>query len=370
MRIFKRGNTYWYEFEHRGRRYRKSTGLRNRRAALDYAAAERTALIKGEVGIVEKKKVRGFKSAMTDFLKWSEHEHKAHPGTFLRYRYSSIPLLAHFKDVALDKITPDEVEQYKRIRSAQVSPRTHRKVKPATVNRELACLRAMFNHLTKADVWLKNPIRKTAVKPLSEDNEQIRVVDYGEQEQYLAVASPMLRDVATLMLETGMRPEEVFRIHRENVDLAQGFLVNPYGKTKAARRRVPLTTAASSVLAARMSVDGTWLFPCDTDAVRPVPNMHSAHQRAIRESKVVPFRLYDLRHTWATRAAMSGIDLVTLAAMLGHSRIQMVLRYAHPTHQHQTRAMLRLEQLVAEQRIARKEVHTKTPTVDSGGYVN
>ena len=60
-------------------------------------------------------------------------------------------------------------------------------------------------------------------------------------------------------------------------------------------------------------------------------------------------------HTWAARAAMSGIDLVTLAAMLGHSRIQMVLRYAHPTHQHQHQAMVRLEQYVSEQRIADAE---------------
>jgi len=54
---------------------------------------------------------------------------------------------------------------------------------------------------------------------------------------------------------------------------------------------------------------------------------------------VAPFRLYDLRHTWATRAAEAGIDLVTLAALLGHSKIQMVLRYAHPTQQHQTQAV-------------------------------
>jgi hypothetical protein len=43
----------------------------------------------------------------------------------------------------------------------------------------------------------------------------------------------------------------------------------------------------------------------------------------VKDSKVAPFRLYDLRHTWATRAAESGIDLVTLAALLGHSKIQM-----------------------------------------------
>jgi hypothetical protein len=52
---------------------------------------------------------------------------------------------------------------------------------------------------------------------------------------------------------------------------------------------------------------------------------------------------------------MSGIDLVTLAAMLGHSRIQMVLRYAHPTEAHQMNAMARLEafnQAAIEQRLA------------------
>lgn len=77
--------------------------------------------------------------------------------------------------------------------------------------------------------------------------------------------------------------------------------------------------------------------------------MNNAHDRALKRSGLRPFRLYDLRHTWATRAAMSGIDLVTLAAMLGHSRIQMVLRYAHPTEQHQAEAMRRLERFTAEQ---------------------
>ena len=64
---------------------------------------------------------------------------------------------------------------------------------------------------------------------------------------------------------------------------------------------------------------------------------------AIKRAGLTPFRLYDLRHTWATRAAMAGVDLVTLAAMLGHSRLQMVMRYAHPTEEHQHNAMLKIE---------------------------
>ena len=49
---------------------------------------------------------------------------------------------------------------------------------------------------------------------------------------------------------------------------------------------------------------------------------------------------------------MSGIDLVTLAAMLGDPRIQMVLRYAHPTQEHQALAMDKLESFNAAQQIS------------------
>ncbi len=183
---------------------------------------------------------------------------------------------------------------------------------------------------------------------LPENNEQTRVLTYDEQGKYLAAATPVLRDVATLMLETGMRPEEVYRIRPENVNVAGGFIFNPFGKTKAARRRVPLTTTAKRILARRMAgLEAPFLFPCDTDAKRPVPKVNNAHDRAVKASKVAKFRLFDLRHTWATRAAESGIDLVTLAALLGHSKIQMVLRYAHPTQEHQARSVERLEQFNA-----------------------
>ena len=46
---------------------------------------------------------------------------------------------------------------------------------------------------------------------------------------------------------------------------------------------------------------------------------------------------------------------MTLAAMLGHSKINMVLRYAHPTQEHQTKAMDKMERYVSEQKIAHAE---------------
>jgi site-specific recombinase XerD len=123
---------------------------------------------------------------LADFLNWSQREHQAHPATYRRYVTSSAALLRHFKDVSLDKITPDEVERFKTVRLGQYGTvrgkdkrkTTNKKIKPATVNRELACLRAMFNHAIKADVSLKNPIGKSAARALREDNEQTRVLTY------------------------------------------------------------------------------------------------------------------------------------------------------------------------------------------------
>ncbi len=364
MSIFKRGNVYWYHFLFNGEHIQASTKQGNPRTARQIEAAHRTALAKGEVGITERKRIPTFKAAMADFLSWSKQEHQMAPSSAERYRYSSFALISFFGDKPLDKITPEEVERYKTSRAAEFKTvrgkdkkriQTKQRLRPATVNRELACLRAMFNHAIKGDVPLMNPISKTAAKVLREDNEQTRVLTYDEQGKYLVKASPILWDVATLMLETGMRPEEVYRIQPENVHLAENYVFNPYGKTKAEKRRIKLTVTAKSILARRLTNCEAFLFPCETDATRPLPGIQSAHARALLESKVARFRPYDCRHTWATRAVEAGIDLVTLAAMLGHSKINMVLRYAHPTQEHQTRAMDKMEQYVSQQKIALAE---------------
>lgn len=351
---------YWFEFVYAGQRYRRPAGVTNQREARQIEAAFRTALAKGDVGITERKPVPAFRAAMSDFLGWSAQAHKA--PSHRRYGTSSVALLRYFRDTALDKITPEEVErfkatragEFKTVRAGEKRKQIARKVRPATVNRELACLKALFNFAIKADVIAKNPVSR--VKFLAENNQQTRVLSYTDQQRYLASASPVLRDIATLILETGMRPEEIYKLRPENVDLVRCWLQIPYGKTAAARRRITLTANAQDVLRRRMTgLETPYLFPCESDPTRPIPKINNAHDRAVKASGIAPARLYDLRHTWATRAAMSGIDLVTLAAMLGHSRIQMVLRYAHPTQAHQARAMEKLEAFNVVQQISEFE---------------
>lgn len=349
MAIYKRGCTYWFEFIFEGRRVRRSAKTRSRKAARDIESAYRVKLARGEVGLEEPKRAPTFAVALKEFLAWSEHQHAARPSTHRRYVVSSNALKRFFGATPLDHITPEKVEKFKTWRARKKSDYTWRRLRPATINRELACLKILFNRFE--DTVPKNPVKK--VKFFAEDNEQIRVLTVDEEKLYLLAASQPLRDIATLMVETGMRPEEACRIRRENVHLDQGYLFNPFGKTKAARRKVPLTDKATGVLARRLEkIKGDFVFPGRTTD-QPIVKVNAAHVATLarinrirseaNENPIPRFRLYDLRHTWATRAAMAGIDLVTLAAMLGHSRIQMVLRYAHPTEEHQFAAMKKLE---------------------------
>ena len=159
MSIFKRRKIYWFHFWFDGRHIQRSSMQGNPRVARQIEAAYRTKLAKGEVGIEERKPVPDFANAMRAFLAWSETEHKAHPRTYRRYKTSSAALLRHFKSQRLDTITAEDVEQFKVKRSAEKGQKTRRALRPATVNRELACGKAMYNFVMKSGVRLENPFR-------------------------------------------------------------------------------------------------------------------------------------------------------------------------------------------------------------------
>jgi len=344
-------------FMFNGRRIQKSTRTKNRREAEEIERAYRTQLAKGEVGFEEKKPVPLFKAAMKEFLARSLADHGGKPNTHHRAETSSKALLRYFGDKPLDQITVDDAERFKDWRKKQRKLSPHKKlsknkrattsaiIKPATVNRELACLRAMFNHFIRQDVLIKNPVSR--IKFLKEDNEQMRVVTRDDERLYLLACSQPLRDVATVMVETGMRPEEVCRLERRNVHLSEGYIFNPHGKTKAARRKLPLSERAIGVLRRRLQkIEGEFVFPSTRRGKNPshhIVKLNNAHLGAVKRAGVEPFRLYDLRHTFATRAAEAGVDIMTLAALLGHSRVQMVMRYAHPSEEHQFSAVKKME---------------------------
>ena len=353
MTLYKRGNVYWYNFIRDGVRFQASTGCRRKADAEVIENAKKVEIAKEEVGIKPQQK-RGpaprFDVAMTEFLNWCEVEHSEKPSTLRRYKVSSKSLLAYFKQIRIDRIDSADVEAFKDWRRVQkVTPKKTKKRKqpkptaqimPATVNREMACLKAMFFYWIRKKAVAQNPV--SDVKMLAE-KQDFHVVTPEEEYAYFAAASDPLHDIAAIILETGMRPEEVYGMRFNDIRLKEGFFFNSEGKTPSARRRVPLTRRAQQIIIKRLEeAEGEYLFPGRV-AGQPIVKVNAAHTATIGRAKLPRFRLYDFRHTFATRFVEAGGDLVTLAQILGHADLRMVMVYSHPTDPHKQKSIRLME---------------------------
>ena len=252
----------------------------------------------------------------------------------------------------LDAITVGDVEKFKLWRKHNTrrppKPKNRKPVEKtemagASVNRDLAALKMMFNFFIKTGVIIKNPV--SAVKFLPENLNRWKVISESAENLYLMAASELLQNIAILMIETGCRPDELFRLQRKNIDLDDRTLFIADGKTKSARRRIPLSNRAFDVLSSKLAqCDGNYVFANSTTG-KPITSLKKAHLAAIKRSKVERFRLYDLRHTFASRMAAAGVDLITLRDLLGHTSLAMTMRYAHGNEQNRRDAISKMEQL-------------------------
>jgi integrase len=139
----------------------------------------------------------------------------------------------------------------------------------------------------------------------------------------------------------------------ENLDFKQRTIFNPYGKTKAARRTIPMTDDALSLLKPRVkkatNLGTSSLFQSRHDVQKPIGSVKKAHSAAVKRADIRRyFRLYNLRQTFATRAVDAGTDLPTLSSLLGHASILMTMRYVHPAAEQKKTAMEKFEKFSAE----------------------
>jgi integrase len=75
---------------------------------------------------------------------------------------------------------------------------------------------------------------------------------------------------------------------------------------------------------------------------KPIGSIRKAFNNACRRAGIKTLTFNTLRHTFATRLVLAGVDLATVSKLLGHSTIQMTMRYAHPTPEALKSEVLRL----------------------------
>ncbi len=279
-----------------------------------------------------------------------------------------------FHQLRLNEISLLEIDKWKQRRADEG-------VRTSTIQRQLNDLRACLNMAVEWELLANSPFARSTrrnrkskidsnavVRFLSTDEEislrsaldkreaKIRAgresanewrskrnyVTYSDMEdQFFA---DHLKPAVLLSLNTGLRRGELLKLKWKNVDFERK-MVTVEGETAKSNktRHVPLNEEALLILQEwkrQPGVKSSYVF-CDAEG-KPFRDMRTSWETVIKLAKISNFRWHDLRHTFASKLAIAGVDLNKVRALLGHSDYKMTLRYAHlaPEHLHEAVAML------------------------------
>jgi integrase len=344
----KRGTcgVYWYKFMWQGKLVRESTKQGNDKVARQMESAHRTSLAKGEVGIREKKlapTLREFINGRVD--PWAKATFETNsPRTYIRWFRPGFRAICTYQRLALrqlDEISGEHIADFAAHRQTQGNG-----LQISTVNSTLRVLRRVLGLAVEWGELAGVP----KIKLLRGERHRDRVVSPEEEARYLAVAPEPLASIASVLFDTGLRPDECASLRWEYVAFANGsggLLQVASGKTAAARRMLPMTPRVRSVLwnlwqaAGRPESGFIWPGETRTGYVH-AERIRRIHVKAVEGGKVRPFVLHSIRHTFLTRLGTSGVDVWTLARIAGHSSIKVSARYVHPSEDNVSDAISRL----------------------------
>ena len=218
---------------------------------------------------------------------------------------------------------------------------------PGGANSALRVFRQILNFAVAQGHIERNPVRSLKQNPrpkltrfLSRD--EIRrlhsILDRCE------AARPSRRqgaDIIRLLLLTGCRKNEILRLKWNEVDGDTLKLVD----SKTGPRQVLLSPDAQAIVERQPRLGSVWVFPSKTG--HPLTDVFL--WRKVKKLADIPdVRLHDLRHTFASQGAMRGVPLPVEAKLLGHSQVEMTLRYAHVTDRDVEAAAERIGSVIDE----------------------
>jgi integrase len=154
-----------------------------------------------------------------------------------------------------------------------------------------------------------------------------------------------LMPMILLSINTGLRQGELFNLNWGMVNLSEHSLILSGDITKnSSSRYIPLNDEANRIMQQlykkSTSKEGL-VFPSKNN--QPFNNVKRSWTSILKKAQITQFRWHDLRHHFASKFVMAGIDLNTVRELLGHSDIKMTLRYAHLAPEHKINAVKKID---------------------------
>jgi len=194
-----------------------------------------------------------------------------------------------------------------------------------TINRKLAALSVMFKHAYRRGYIDRMPMlerKKEAqgrIRWLTEEEETIMF------RKFIEVGRPYMADICMILIDTGMRTGELFKLLGRDVDLDEG-LVYLWDTKNGRSRSIPLTERAIQAFKRQEYETHTHPFDVTQDSWT---HWWGRMKDLIGLKDDAQFVPHCLRHTCASRLVQRGVDLRVVQEFLGHRSINTTLRYAH-----------------------------------------
>jgi len=222
-------------------------------------------------------------------------------------------------------LTPGRVEGYQKQRIAEPSPRhLGENTRPATVNKEVSCLKTILNRAVRHGKLDNNPVEK--VKKLPENNVRMRMLTREEVSSLLEACPPHIRPIVHMAWFTGMRRSEIVFLEWPEVDLKKDFIRLPPERTKTKSARViplhPILKDMLRKIPRALHTNRVFLFGGE-----PLNEFKRSFKTACKKAEIENFTFHDLRHCALNNLRLAGNDYFKIMAISGHKTMAVFKRY-------------------------------------------
>jgi len=320
-----------YADPHTGKRVREQKTVHRLDLAREWRQTRKADALRGEIrGKRNRLKPILFGNFAEEYLEhWSRVEKKE--SSYVRDQTSIRRLNQTFGRKLLGEITRRDVERY-------LAERKEEGKTPATMNRELCCLKNMLRKAVDWEYLKENPA--WGVRQQKENPPEFEFLTEDEIKRLLECCAPHLKTFLTLAIYTGMRRGELFRLEWRDLSFEKGEngIITVRDTKNHETRYIPMSRIVREALQKhpRRIVDGK-VCPLvfSSPEGNPITDVKKGFAGALQRAGVTRHvRFHDLRHTFASHLVMKGVDLRTVAKLMGHRDIKVTMRYAHLAPDH------------------------------------
>ncbi len=300
--LYKRGKTYWIAIRANGKLYRESTETTLLEDAEHFLTSRRKQIRDGEILEAKKRKNNRFAELAKDYLECSVRQKAYHSKKLLVNQ-----LISRFGNLKVRELNTKMIEKWL---SEQLKCN-----KPGTVNRKLTVLKHIINKGTDWEMASEDTLKRAyKVKQLKEENTRLRFLNIEEYQTLIDCCTEHLKPIVTVALHTGMRLSEILNLKWAQVDLKHGFILLNITKN-GERREIPIDNTLTIMFNTMLrGFESKYVFAGkDGDPYKSVKRSFST---ALKESGIHDFRFHDLRHTFASRLVMAGVNLTSVKELI------------------------------------------------------